>query len=248
MLIASIDSAFLTVGNSKDRYNKVLIDRYQLDTLSKPCDKLYELIGSQEAYIYMPLDSVIIADTLKDIRYLLSIKEVDAIKLLLSSLKEKEVDIIDNSKSKRDNVVTHKRYLNDIARYNQMNKVDSISEPKQAIDTVYASTKIIRKHLYVTYLSSLSDSKSVYLSKRKLKKLTLSEIHLLLFGIPSNSQRLDNITLKALRKCSLLTDADLSELILYFKKSSDKFEQKHAEEQIKSFDDKYYYINPKLLP
>lgn len=248
LLSHSIDRAFLTVGNTKDKYEVALIRKFGLSTtgLNQDFKQLYD--GKSPVW-YDARQKVTMPDSLMQYRLLLSESELERLKTSLEALSAKEVDVKDLSKKRSKKSKDLCQYLEQLEQMsgNQIQE-ESATQDSVKMDTVYVSTRKVRRHLRNFYLSELSQCRICRKSKKQLKRSTLSQAHEQIFGAPSNSPLLDRISVGELKRKNKVSDKDLEHLILYFKARKEEIDQKCNDQKITSSVHSYYYIDTELLP
>lgn len=248
ILSESIDRAFSTVGNAKDRFDRALAHEFRLPADIKPGKEFKKMFEGTSPVWYKKVSRIFVPDSSMQIRLLLSGPELKQMKERMETLCAMEVDIKDKMKPKKGKTKELCRYLAETESWD-----DEELGPRQAgvgskIDTVYVSTKKVRRHLYKFYMSELRNCKVCRLKRKEIRRYPLSYAHRQVFGVPANGVMLEGITVKALKKRKKLSDAELDALITYFKHCKEEFGKKFAEEQFSSGGQEYYYINAKLLP
>lgn len=109
----------------------------------------------------------------------------------------------------------------------------------------YANTNKIRKHLYGIYMNEMQYCKLCKQNKGYLKKLTLAQAQARITHYPIYSEELKKYKVRDIKKKKKLSDSELEELILYFKKIKNKLDEA---EQFESNGETYYWVDMKLLP
>lgn len=253
LLSESIDRAFATVGNAKDRFDPLLVGTYHLPKGIKPDKEFKKVFDGVTPLWYREIPQFSLPDSLMQYRLMLSEDELTAVKQLVEALCSKEVDVKNADKPRKGKMKDLCRYLEQMEHPDRKESTPKKKTRKKSVkqnnqDTVYVSTRKIRKHLQQFYLSELKSCRICHEPDRNLKRLTLSQAHRHIFGIPANHPTLEEITVKKLKKRRVLTDKGLDCLIHYFKEKKEDMDKKSTEEQVSSGGQNYYYIDWKLLP
>lgn len=249
LLSESIDRAFASVGNSKDRLDSLLVATYHLPKGIKPEREFKKMFNNTTPLWYRETGRVNVADSLMSYYLLLSDPELKQTKERMETLCAMEVDVKDATKPKKGKIKQLCRYLKE--RVHPDDKAVANNPPANAESsrgTVYVSTKKIRRHLYRFYLSELRSCRVCKIKRKEIKRYPLSFAHSQIFGVPANHPMLDSITVKELKKKDVLSDKELDELIQYFKERKENMTKKCSEEQITTEGQNYYYIASKFLP
>lgn len=248
LLSESIDRAYATVGNTKDRFDTLLVKTYHLPQDMKPGKEFKKMFNGTSPVWYKEVPGVTVPDSLMQYRLLLSEPELKQMKERVETLCAIEVDVKDKTKPKKGKTKKLCRYLEETESRDD-EEIDSVQVASGIkADTVYVSTKKVRRHLYNFYMSELRNCKVCQLKRKEIKRYTLSFAHRQVFGAPANGALLEDVTVKGLKKRKKLSDAELDALIAYFKHCKEEFGKKFAQEQFSSAGQEYYYIDSKLLP
>lgn len=249
LLSESIDRAFTTVGNSKDRLDSLLVASYRLPEGIRPNKEFKKMFGSATPLWYREMPRTSVPDSLMRYCLLLSDPELKLTKERMETLCAMEVDVKDANKPKKGKIKQLCRYLKEMVHPDDKAADSSLSaNPESRRDTVYVSTKKIRRHLYRFYMSELRGCRICKVKRKEIRRYPLSYAHSQIFGVPANSPMLDGITVKELKKQDVLSDKELDELIQYFKERKENMTKKSSEEQITTEGQNYYYIASDLLP
>lgn len=197
---------------------------------------------------YKEVSRIAVPDSLMQVRLLLSEPELNQMKERMETLCAMEVDIKDKTKPKKGKTKKLCRYLEETENREDEALTPDRENAGSKVDTVYVSTKKVRRHLYKFYMAELRNCKVCRLKRKEVRRYPLSHAHRQVFGAPANGAVLEGITVKALKKSKKLSDAELDALIGYFKHCKEEFGKKFAEEQFSSAGQEYYYIDSKLLP
>lgn len=248
LLSSSIENAFFTVGNTKDKYDSSLTEKLKLPTTALNTDfkKLYD--GKWPVW-YDVRQRITMPDSMMQYKLMLSDMELERLKTSLEALCAKEVDVKDTSKKKSQKSKNLCKYLEKMEQMTdyQMQALAAMQDSVE-MNTVYVSTRKVRKHLYKLYMSELTQCRVCRKSNRQLKQGTLSQAHEQIFGAPSNSPLLGGILVGELKRSKMLPDNELEQLILYFKARKEEIDQKCNDQKITSSAHSYYYIDTELLP
>ncbi|WP_294481539.1 type VI secretion system protein TssR domain-containing protein [uncultured Bacteroides sp.] len=249
LLRESIDLAFASVGNSKDRLDSLLVATYHLPKGMKPEREFKKMFNNATPLWYRETGRVNVADSLMSYYLLLSDPELKQTKERLETLCAMEVDVKDATKPKKGKVKQLCRYLKERMHPDDEVAFNNLPANQESCrDTVYVSTKKIRRHLYRFYMSELRSGRVCKIKRKEIKRYPLSFAHSQIFGVPANHPMLDGITVKELKKKDVLSDKELDELIQYFKERKENMTKKCSEEQITTEGQNYYYIASDLLP
>lgn len=248
VLSESIDRAFSTVGNTKDRFDSTLLRKFNLPSDVKPDKVFKKMFAGTSPVWYKEVSRIAVPDSLMQIHLLLSEPELNQMKERMETLCAMEVDIKDKTKPKKGKTKRLCRYLEETENREDEALTPDRENAGSKVDTVYVSTKKVRRHLYKFYMAELRNCKVCRLKRKEVRRYPLSHAHRQVFGAPANGAVLEGITVKALKKRKKLSDAELDALIGYFKHCKEEFGKKFAEEQFSSAGQEYYYIDSKLLP
>lgn len=249
LLCESIDRAFTTVGNSKDRLDSLLVATYQLPRGTRPNKEFKKMFSKAAPLWYRETGRISVPDSLMSYYLLLSDPEMKQTKERLETLCAMEVDVKDGTKPKKGKIKQLCRYLQDMARRDDKEAVNApTTHPESRRDTVYVSTRKIRRHLYRFYMSELRTCRICKIKRKEIRRYPLSYAHSQIFGVPANNPMLDSIRVKELKKKKLVSDKELDELIQYFKERKENVVKKCSEEKITTEGQNYYYIDSKILP
>lgn len=249
LLSESIDRAFTTVGNSKDRLDSLLVATYQLPRGTRPNKEFKKMFNKAAPLWYRETGRISVPDSLMSYYLLLSDPELKQTKERMETLCAMEVDVKDATKPKKGKIKQLCRYLKE-----RVHPDDKVATGTQSAnqeskrDMVYVSTKKIRRHLYRFYMSELRGCRICKIKRKEIRRYSLSYAHAQIFGVPANSPMLDSISVKELKKKKLLSDKELDELIQYFKERKENMVKKCSEEKIMTEGQNYYYIDSKILP
>ena len=249
LLSESIDRAFASVGNSKDRLDSLLVATYHLPKGIKPDREFKKMFSNATPLWYRETGRVCVADSLMSYNLLLSDLELKQAKERLETLCAMEVDVKDATKPKKGKIKQLCHYLKERIHPDDEVEVNTPStNPKSSRDTVYVSTRKIRRHLYRFYMSELRSCRVCKIKRKEIKRYPLSFAHSQIFGVPANHPMLDSIRVKEFKKKKLVSDKELDKLIQYFKERKENLTKKCSEEQITTGEQIYYYIDSKILP
>lgn len=249
LLSESIDRAFATVGNSKDRLDSLLVATYHLPQGMKPDKEFKKVFGDAAPLWYRETERITVPDSLMRYYLLLSDPELQLTKERLETLCSMEVDVKDTNKPKKGKIKQLCRYLKEMAHPDQMETASVLpANPESSVDTVYVSTGKIRRHLYRFYMSELRNCRVCKNKRKEIKRYPLSYAHSQIFGVPANNPMLDSITVKELKNKKQVSDKELDQLIQYFKERKGNMVKKYGEEQITTGGQNYYYIASGMLP
>lgn len=209
-----------------------------------------------------------------DYKLLLSEKEMQEVKEFVESLSKYEVEYIDMAKAKQkktkktcncpdDDIFEEVKQLeawvyasatrgdslkvgvpDSLTETNPLNK-KKIKKQDKDEKGQYASTKKIRRFLYKLYMKDMQSCKLCKQKTVQLKDLTLAQAQTRITRCPTYSSELTHYTVNDLKKKNKLTDAELKELILYFKKMKEKLEEA---EKFESNGQSYFWVDNELLP
>lgn len=249
LLSESMDRAFATVGNSKDRLDSLLVATYHLPQGIQPNKEFKKMFDGTTPLWYKQTSRITLPDSLMHYYLLLSDLELKQTKERLETLCAMEVDVKDANKPKKGKTKQLCRYLEETEQTDDeatagVMPADTVSNA----DTVYVSTQKIRRHLYRFYMSELRNCRICRLKQKEINRYPLSYAHRQIFGVPSNNPMLDSITVKDLKKKKQVSDSQLDSLIQYLKERKENLIKKSTEEQITTGGQNYYYIDSKLLP
>lgn len=247
-LTERIERAFSTIGNTKDKLDGTLVSQYHLPKGIKPGKEFKKMFAEVAPVWYKDVPRMAVPDSLMRYHLLLSEPEQKLLKERMETLCAMEVDIKDKTKPKKGKTKKLCRYLEETE-----NRDDEESDSLQVdvaskMDTVYVSTRKVRRHLYNFYMSELRSCKVCRLKRKEIRRYSLALAHRQIFGVPANEEELKGITVKGLKKRKKLSDAELDALIAYFKHCREEFGKKATDEQFSSAGQTYFYIDSKLLP
>ncbi|WP_455593509.1 type VI secretion system protein TssR domain-containing protein [Bacteroides sp.] len=247
-LAEHIERAFSTVGNTKDRLDSTLVNKYHLPKGMKPGKEFKKMFADVAPVWYKDVPRMAVPDSLMRYHLLLSEPEQKLLKERMETLCAMEVDIKDKTKPKKGKTKKLCRYLEETENRDEEESDSLQVDVASKMDTVYVSTRKVRRHLYNFYMSELRSCKVCRLKRKEIRRYSLAFAHRQIFGVPANGALLEDITVKGLKKHKKLSDAELDALIAYFKYCKEEFGKKGAEEQLSSAGQEYFYIDSKLLP
>lgn len=245
LLGESIDRAFATVGNDRDRFDTLFAAAFGLPQGTMPGKEFKKIFAAGPPAWYKPSEQISIPDSLLQYQLLLSEPELERLKAQLETLCAMEIDVKNSGKPRKGKTQKLSRYLRKTAHLSDRELTAGQPAMQTSADTVYVSTRKIRRHLCKFYKQELSGRR---MKRKEMKGLTLARAHRRIFGVPSNDPLLEGITLKELKKKKVLSDRQLDLLVQYFKKVKEEMDAKAAEKQIPMGSRNYYYIDAKLLP
>ena len=248
LLSESIDRAFATIGNDKDRFDSLFIAAFGLPQGTKPGKDFKRTFVTGAPAWYTESERISVPDSLVHYQLLLSEVELEQLKGQLETLCALEVDVKNSGKPRKGSTKNLCRYLQETEHLSDKELAARHAETESPTDTVYVSTKKIRRHLYKFYMHGLNECRVCRFSRKELNRFSLARAHRRIFGLPSNNPFLDGITLKELKKKKILTDHQLDLLVQYFKKIKEEMDAKAGERQVPMGSHNYYYIDAKLLP
>lgn len=248
LLSESIDRAFATVGNTKDRFDSLLVKAYGLPAGIRPDKEFKKMFDGSAPVWFRETSRTAVPDSLVQYRLLLSETELAQTKERLESLCALEVDVKDASHPEKIKAKQLCRYLKETEMSDEETVVPQ-AQPEHHADTVYVSTRKVRRHLYRFYMSELQNCGVCRVKRRQIRKYPLSFAHERIFGVPSNNRLLDSISVKGLKKKRMLPDKELDGLIRYFKETKERMVKKATEEQVTTGGQSYYYyLDAEVLP
>ena len=117
----------------------------------------------------------------------------------------------------------------------------------------YLNTRLIRYHVYATYLNHLKSSYKIRTTKRyKLKYYSLANAELEIVGNPAKDNILHGYKIRDLKRKKYMNDTELDLLILYFKQKRANLENyimhKNEKNSFVSNGESFYWIQRDLLP
>lgn len=248
LLSESIDRAFATVGNDRDRFDSLFVSAFGLPQGTMPGKEFKKIFAAGPPAWYRPSERISIPDSLVHYQLLLSETELEQLKGQLEALCVLEVDVKNSGKPRKGSTKNLCRYLRENAQLSDRELAAGHADTDTPADTVYVSTKKIRRHLSEFYMHGLNECRVCRVNRKEMKRLTLARAHRRIFGVPSNNPLLEDITIKKLKKKKNLSDHQLDLLVQYFKKVKEEMTAKAAEKQISMGSRNYYYIDAKLLP
>ena len=248
LLSESIDRAFATVGNDRDRFDTLFAAAFGLPQGTMPGKEFKKIFAAGPPAWYKPSEQVSIPDSLLQYQLLLSEPELEQLKAQLETLCALEADVKNSGKPRKGSTKNLCRYLRVNAQLSDRELAAGHTDTDTPADTVYVPTGKIRRHLYKFYMQGLNECRVCRVNRKEMKRLTLARAHHRIFGLPSNNPVLEEITLKQLKKKKHLSDHQLDLLVQYFKKVKEEMDAKAAGKQIPMGSRNYYYIGAELLP
>lgn len=251
--------SFRSVGNNRTKFDSLFIQNYGIDTTTIPQKKLVTKFINETPGWYLPSKIIVLSDSTNktvDYHLMLSETEMKDLKEFVASLSEKEVDIIreqqrkEQQKRKPCNCPEDDLFL-------ELEKEQAAPVNKDTIENKetfysrsvssnnYANTNKVRKHLSKVLLEPLKYCKLCKEKKGKLKLLTLAEAQYRITGSPTINELLQLIQIKDLKNKKKVTDKQLDELVLYYKKMKKELDKA---EQFESNGETYYWVDRRLLP
>jgi hypothetical protein len=251
--------SFRSVGNNRTKFDSLFIQNYGIDTTTIPQKKLVTKFINETPGWYLPSKIIVLSDSTNktvDYHLMLSETEMKNLKEFVASLSEKEVDIIreqqrkEQQKRKPCNCPEDDLFL-------ELEKEQAATVNKDTIENKetfysrsvspnnYANTNKVRKHLSKVLLEPIKYCKLCKEKKGKLKLLTLAEAQYRITGSPTTNELLQLIQIKDLKNKKKVTDKQLDELVLYYKKMKKELDKA---EQFESNGETYYWVDRRLLP
>lgn len=247
LLAESLDLAFATAGSTKDRYADEFTEIFSIDN-TKPNHDFQNTFAGKMPMWYEPTDRIGVTDSTAHYHLMLSENELQSVKDFLEKLCRNEVDVKDAGKPKKRKAKNICKYLEQTEYVTEEQLSARREEVMNTADTVYVSTKKIRKELIRLYLSKLNSCSICRKKNREYKRFTLAMAHLQIFGVPANNEILNTITIKELGDRNKVSDKELEQLVNYFKKTKNRFNDEFSKGKIESSGQPYYYVDYKLLP
>ncbi|NDV78476.1 type VI secretion system protein TssR domain-containing protein [Dysgonomonas sp. 511] len=249
--------AFRSVGNNRTRFDSLFVQHYGIDTARIPQKKLIASFVNETPGWYMPSRIVLLDDSANNAlayRLMLSEAEMKELKEFVASLSEEEVDlVIEQKKAKQkrkpcncpEDDLFAELERGEPQAGNDGAATDSVNTSILPEAGTYANTKKVRKHLVKVFLSPIKYCKLCKEKGKILNTLTLAEAQYRITGCPTSNQLLNSITIKELKDKKLVTDEELDNLVIYYKKMKKELDKA---EQFESNSETYYWVDRKLLP
>lgn len=246
----SLKKAFLNLGDHLDRFDSVFASRFNLDPLGKPGQGLKQAIPKTEPeWVSItprqqtPIDTVM----LKGVSLLLTEGELTDLKDFMKRLASKQVDIKNQGRSQGAGTRKVRRVVRDLKGVPSDAQLDD-APSNIAQDSIkkYMPTGKIRRSLMKVYLSELKNC-NTYTNNRKL---TLARAQQYITTCPTLNPTLTGMRVKDLRRRRVLSDAQLDELVRYYKGRKEQIEKsaKPANELNTPTGEKYYLLPAKSMP
>lgn len=255
--------AFRSVGNNRTKFDSLFVENYSLDTVRTPKKKFVANFVNETPGWHIPSKIVVMNDSTNrhvDYRLMLSEAEMKELKEFVASLSEQEVDYIyqqskkEAQKRKPCNCPEDDLFIQlekegvktGIVPADQPMTIEMLyANSRTSYLGAYANTDKIRNHLTKTLLKPIKYCKLCKENGGKLKSLTLAEAQFRITGSPTSNELLHSIRIKDLKNKKKVSDKQLEELILYYKKMKKELDKA---EQFESNGESYYWVNRKLLP
>ncbi len=251
-LTESIEKAFITVGNSKDKYDQSLLNHFHLEKKDKIELSFKQSFKSTYPLWYKRCNDTTAIDSTYHYQLLLSEKELENMRNIIEAIAEIEVDSKQIDKSKKSRFFKSKksnsRKICDCPEEDFSTQTSTSQIPDSLLKIKYLSTKKPRKILKLVLLNEIY-SCPFCKSKTKIKKLTLADVQELIFQAPTYTHQLQNITIKNLTRRRKLKDPDFEELLNYYKSKKEILDSEINEKiSFTSSDETYYWVNTEWLP
>ncbi|WP_282036645.1 type VI secretion system protein TssR domain-containing protein [Saccharicrinis aurantiacus] len=247
-LIESIDKAFTTVGNSKDKYEKRFINNFSLSENYKIERNFKESFQNTYPYWYKSYSDTLCADSVYQYKLLLSELEVDNLRSIYDGIADLNVDTKIIGKAKRTKG-KGKAYCDCPGEYRD--DFVSLNDTSEVLRTKYKSTRKTRKAFKMNLLEGLYNCPFCKTKpSEKPNKLTLAELHELIFHAPSYSNELQSVTVKSITRRKffsrkrLLSDEDFEALLEFYKEQKSTLDIEINESiSITSSGETYYWVD-----
>ncbi|WP_139314878.1 type VI secretion system protein TssR domain-containing protein [Saccharicrinis aurantiacus] len=248
-LIESIDKAFITVGNSKDKYEKRFINNFSLSEKYKIERNFKESFQNTYPYWYKSYSDTLCADSVYKYKLLLSEIEVDNLRSIYDGIADLNVDTKFLGKANRTKS-KGKAYCDCPGEYKD-DFVTALNDTAEVIKTKYRSTRKVRKAFKMNLLEGLYNCPFCKTkASKKPNRLSLAELHELIFHAPSYSNQLQSVSVKSITRRKffsrkrLLSDKDFEALLEFYKEQKATLDIEINESiSITSSGETYYWVD-----
>lgn len=222
LLIDSYQKAFRNMGNSKNKCDSVFLEKYNL---SSPGGFKKELTENFRSVNPMWLESKEKTLAWKDLDFflLLNQQEFEDLQGLFDDLTRFEV----------------------FDEFHQTSGSDMLSN-QQAISTGKSSSAAVRMHLKNLLISRLERGKIKEALPQNIQSQSIGYILERITAMPVQWKYLNQINIWGLLDNTFLSDKKLDELIKYFEKQKQRFEEAEFD-SFSSLEQKYYWVNKDCL-
>ena len=261
-IVQYMSKAFRSVGNNRTKFDSIFVQNYNIDSARIPHKKLITSFINETPGWYMPSKIVLLQHSTHknaDYKLMLSEAEMKELKVFIVSLSEKEVDFIEKKKEIDEKTKRKPCNCPEDDLFIQLDKERNASHTTTKNDSIllveknrkkkqgayYANTNKTRKHLTKVLLKPIKYCKLCKEKNSDLKLLTLAEAQYRITGSPVATELLQSIQIKDLKDKKKVTDEQLEELVLYYKKMKKELDKA---EQFESNGEVYYWLDRRLLP
>jgi hypothetical protein len=255
-LIESIDKAFTTVGNSKDKYDTSFLNHFDIDKSCCLKPEFKKAFKTTYTLWYQNYADTINSDSLINYQLLLSEKELENLRNIIDEIAELNVDTKIVGKKNRTKIKKScdcpDNFFDVQIPFETGNKQPN--QPEDKLITKYQSTRKSRNSFKAILKSEIYTCKYCK-DKPKTKIQSLADISELIFHAPTNTKQLKEISIESLTKRyffsrdHVLSDEDFEKLLEYYKERKSILDSEINEKiSFTSSDETYYWVNCDWLP
>lgn len=238
--------AFRQVGNYRTRYDSTMIGYYGLGSL-KVNRQFADKFRKESPLWFLPSGIVNIPDSIQsglEHHLLLTGNELLQLRSFLKEISARQVDY---RTPKRQKLKKRKscNCPDDLLPIQQWQETSDTL----AVERQYRGTRKIRRQLVRYYLHRANLNKVCKTKKKVLKHYSIARMHEHLLTCPTGNPALNSITVGEIKKKKYLSDADLDQLLEYYKEKSGALENNlYKLPGFMSNGVTYYWIDESMLP
>ncbi|GAF05240.1 type VI secretion system protein TssR domain-containing protein [Saccharicrinis fermentans] len=251
-LVKSINKAFITVGNSKDKYDASFLTHFNLTQNHKIGPNFKKSFQKTYPLWYQNYIDTMAQDSIINYQLLLSEKELENIRTIVDNIAELNVDTRIKIVGKTKKTKTKKAC--DCPDEFFTNETPVYEDPENPPITKYLSTRKSRKTLKNLLLSEIYTC-NYCKTKTKPKKQSLAKVSELIFQAPTKSKILINTDIKSLTKRKflsfkhVLSDEEFETLLEHYKMKKSILDREINDKvSFTSAGENYYWVNADWLP
>lgn len=241
-----LDRAFRQVGNYRTQYDSTMIGYYGLG--SSKVNRLFaDKFRKESPLWYLPTGIINIPDSLQpgfEHHLLLSAEELLQLRSFLKEISARQVDYR-TPKGQKKKIRKSCNCPDDLLPAEQwLENSDTL-----AVERQYQGTRKIRRQLVRYYLRRANLNKVCKTPKKILRHYSVARMHEHILTCPTDNPALHSIAVMEIKKKKFITDADLDELLVYFKEKSEALENNlYRLPSFVSNGRTYYWIDESILP
>lgn len=238
--------AFQQVGNYRTRYDSTMIRYYGLGS-SKVDRHFADKFKKESPLWYLPSGIIHIPDSMQpewEHHLLLTREELLQLRTFLKDISALQVDYRTPKGEKKK-------------KRKSCNCPDDLLSPQQwqdtsdtlTVDHKYRGTRKIRRRLVRYYLRRANLNKVCKTKKKVLRHYSIARMHEHILTCPTDNPALNSLAVSEIKKKKYLSDADLDQLLEYYKEKSETLENNlYKLPSFISNGTTYYWIDESILP